>query len=787
MNLQNDPQSFALMKFGIGQPVPRSEDPTLVRGEGCYTDDIKLAGEAYAVMVRSRVAHGVIKSIDTSAARKMPGVLGVYTGADLAGYGTLKCIVPFKNRDGTPMKQPPRPALPTDKVRFVGDPIAFVVAETLLQAKDAAEAIAVEIESLPAVVRPEEAARPGAPLIHDEAPGNVALDYHYGDTEQVTAAFAKAAHVTRLKLMNSRVVVNAMEPRAAIGVYDAASGGFTLHAPSQGVFGLRGHMADILKVEPKQVRILTGHVGGSFGMKSAPFPEYVCVLHAARALGRPVKWTDDRSGSFVSDSHGRDHELTAELGLNADGAFLALRITNFGNMGGYLSHVAPMPSTINIVKNVQNVYRTPLIEVSTKCVFTNTSHVSAYRGAGRPEGNYYMERLIDAAAAEMGIDRLQLRRRNQIRPRELPIKTASGSNYDSGDFPSVLKHALEVADVKGFARRKRESRKRGKVRGLGVGSFLEVTAPPSKEMGGIRFEADGTVTIITGTLDYGQGHAAPFAQVLSEKLGVPFERIRLLQGDSHELLAGGGTGGSKSIMHTGTAIVEASAKVIEQGKQIASHVLEASAADIDFAHGRFVIAGTDRAIGIMELAERLRAGLNLPEGVPSTLDVRHVSDGPGASTYPNGCHVCEVEVDPDTGVIEVVKYVSVNDFGTVINPLIVEGQLHGGVIQGIGQALMEMTVYDGDGQFLTGSFMDYALPRAGDSPEVAVINHPVPAKTNVLGVKGCGEAGCAGSLTSVMNAIAHALSEFGIRHMDMPATPYRVWRAIQDARAAHAA
>jgi len=787
MNLQNDPQSFALMKFGIGQPVPRSEDPMLVRGEGCYTDDVKLAGEAYAVMVRSRIPHGVIKRIDTSAARKMPGVLGAYTGADLAGYGTLKCIVPFKNRDGTPMKQPPRPALPTDKVRFVGDPIAFVVAETLLQAKDAAEAVEVEIESLPAVIRPEDATRPGAPLIHDEAPGNVALDYHYGDTEQVAAAFAKAAHVTRLELVNSRVVVNAMEPRAAIGVYDAASERFTLHAPSQGVFGLRGHMADILKVEPKRLRILTGHVGGSFGMKSAPFPEYVCVLHAARALGRPVKWTDDRSGSFVSDSHGRDHELRAELALDADGAFLAVRITNFGNMGGYLSHVAPMPSTLNIVKNVQSVYRTPLIEVSTKCVFTNTSHVSAYRGAGRPEGNYYMERLVDAAAAETGIDRLALRRRNQIKPHELPIKTASGSNYDSGDFPSVLKHALEVADVKGFARRNRESRKRGKVRGLGVGSFLEVTAPPSKEMGGIRFEADGTVAIITGTLDYGQGHAAPFAQVLSESLGVPFERIRLLQNDSDELLAGGGTGGSKSIMHSGTAIVEASGKVIEQGKQIASHVLEASAADIDFAQGRFVIAGTDRAIGIMELAERLRAGLKLPEGVPSTLDVRHVSDGPGASTYPNGCHVCEVEVDPDTGVIEVVKYVSVNDFGTVINPLIVEGQLHGGVIQGVGQALMEMTVYDGDGQFLTGSFMDYALPRASDSPEVTVINHPVPAKTNVLGVKGCGEAGCAGSLTSVMNAIAHALSEFGIRHMDMPATPYRVWRAIQDARAAHAA
>jgi aerobic carbon-monoxide dehydrogenase large subunit len=785
MNVQNDPQTLALMKFGIGQPVPRTEDPTLVRGEGRYTDDVKLAGEAYAVIVRSRVAHGIIKGIDTAAARAMPGVLGVYTGADLAAYGTLKCIVGFNNRDGTPMKKPPRPALPTDKVRFVGDPVAFVVAETALQAKDAAEAVEVEIDQLPAVVRPEEAARPGAPLIHDEAPGNIALDYHFGDTEQVAAAFAKASHVTRLKLLNSRVVVNAMEPRAAIGLYDPASGRFTLHAPSQGAFGMKGNMADILKVEPKQVRILTGHVGGSFGMKSAPFPEYVCVLHAARALGRPVKWTDERSGSFVSDSHGRDHELTAELALDADGTFLAIRITNFGNMGGFLAQVAPMPSTLNTVKNVQSVYRTPLIEVSTKCVFTNTSHVSAYRGAGRPEGNYYMERLIDVAAAEMEIDRLELRRRNQIKPREIPIKTASGSTYDSGDFPAVLKHALEVADVKGFAGRKRESHKRGKVRGLGIGSFLEVTAPPSKEMGGIRFEPDGAVTIITGTLDYGQGHAAPFAQVLTEKLGVPFERIRLLQGDSDELLAGGGTGGSKSIMHSGTAIVEAAAKVIEQGKQIASHILEAAVADIEFAQGRFVIAGTDRSIGIMEIAEKLRAGLNLPEGVPSKLDVSHVSDGPGASTYPNGCHVCEVELDPDTGVIEVVKYASVNDFGTVINPMIVEGQLHGGVIQGIGQALMEMTAYDSEGQFLTGSFMDYAMPRASDSPEVTVVNHPVPATTNVLGVKGCGEAGCAGSLTSVMNAIADALSGFGIRHIDMPATPHRVWRAIQDAKAAH--
>ena len=548
----------------------------------------------------------------------------------------------------------------------------------------------------------------------------------------------------RIKLVNSRVVVNAMEPRSAMGVYDAASGRYTLHVPSQGVFGMKGSIADILKVEPKQVRIRTGNVGGSFGMKAAPFPEYVCVLHAARALGRPVKWTDDRSGSFVSDSHGRDHEVTAELALDADGSFLAVRLTSLGNVGGFLSQVAPMPSTLNAVRNVQSVYRTPLIEVSTKCVFTNTTHVSAYRGAGRPEGNYYMERLIDVAADEMEMDRLELRRRNYIKARELPRKTASGSTYDSGDFPAVLKHALEVADVKSFRRRKRESRRRGKLRGLGIGSFLECTAPPSKEMGGIRFEVDGTVTIITGTLDYGQGHAAPFAQVLTEKLGVPFERIRLMQGDSDELLAGGGTGGSKSIMHSGTAIVEAACKVIEQGKQIASHVLEAAASDIEFSEGRFVIAGTDRSVGLMELAEQLRCGVPLPENVPSTLDVRHVSDGPGAATFPNGCHVCEVELDPETGVIEVVKYASVNDFGTVINPLIVEGQLHGGVIQGVGQALMEMTVYDPDGQFLTGSFMDYALPRAADFPPVTVVNHPVPATTNVLGVKGCGEAGCAG-------------------------------------------
>jgi carbon-monoxide dehydrogenase large subunit len=792
MNLQSDPHRWepspsddhwAIAKFGIGQPVLRTEDPKLVRGEGRFTDDVGVAGQLHAVMVRSRHAHGVIRAIDVTAARAMPGVLGVYTGADLAaaGYGTFKCIVAFNNRDGSPMHRPARPALPTDKVRFVGDPIACVVAETLMQAKDAAEAVEVEIDPLPAVTDPEDAARPGAPQLYADVPDNIALDYHYGDGAQVTEAFARAAHVTRLKLINNRVVVSAMEPRAAVALYQ--NGRFTLYVPSQGVFGMRGTVAQVMGVEPAQVRVITGNIGGSFGMKATVYAEYVCALHAARALGRPVKWTDERSGSFVSDSHGRDHRVTAELALDAEGRFLAVRLTSFGNMGAFLANVGPMPSTLNAVKNVQNVYRTPLIEVSTKCVFTNTSHVSAYRGAGRPEGNYYMERLIDTAAAELKIDRLELRRRNQIKPREIPYKAASGMTYDSGDFPALLRAALEAADTKGFARRKRDSRKRGKLRGLGIGNFLEVTAPPSKEMGEIVFEPDGGVTLLTGTMDFGMGHASPFAQVLSQKLGIPFGRIRLVQGDSDRLVLGGGSGGSKSIMSSGTAIVEAAAKVIEQGRQIASHVLEAATADIEFKDGTFVIAGTDRAIGIMELADQIHRGINLPEGVPASLDVRHISEGT-AATFPNGCHVAEVEIDPETGVTAVVKYSCVNDFGTVINPMIVEGQLHGGAVQGIGQALMEMTVYDAEGQFLTGSYMDYALPRANDVPTFAVAGHPMPATTNPLGVKGCGEAGCAGALTSVMNAVADALSEYGIRHIDMPATPFRVWQAIHAAGAA---
>jgi carbon-monoxide dehydrogenase large subunit len=773
---------LAIEKFAVGQSVPRREDPMLLRGLGRYTDDVSLPGQAYAVMVRSRNAHGIIRGIDAKAALQMPGVLAVYTGADLKDYGPLKCIVALNNRDGSPLKKPRRDALAIDRVRYVGDPVACVIAGTLAQAKDAAEAVTVDIEPLPAVVSAEQAARADAPLLYDDVPGNVALDYQYGDPEAVKAAFARAAHVTRLNLLNSRMVVNCIEPRAALASHDG--GRFTLYVPSQGVFGMRAHLAEALGVEAKNVHVLTGQVGGSFGMKAAVFPEYICLLHAARSLGRPVKWTDERSNSFVSDGHGRANEVVGELALDAEGNFLAVRITNFANMGAYLTPFGPLFGTLNCVKNLQGMYRTPLMEVSTKCVLTNTTQVTAYRGAGRPEGNYYMERLVDAAAAEMGIDRVALRRRNQIRPQELPLQTASSSNYDSGDFIVLTKHALELADSKGFARRKRESRKRGKLRGLGVTNYLEVTAGPVKELAGITFNADGTVTLATGTLDFGMGHATPFAQVLSERLGVPFEKINMIQGDSDKITpVGGGSGGSKSLMHSGTAIIEGAAKVIENGKQLAAYVLEAAPADIAFERGRFVIVGTDRSISIMELAQKLHGGLKPPADVPQSLDVTHVSDGPGASTYPNGCHVAEVEVDPQTGFVEIVKYSCVNDFGTLVNPMIVEGQMHGGVVQGIGQALMEQAVYDDEGQLLTGSFMDYAMPRAADVPSFVLADHGVPTKTNPLGVKGVGEAGCAGGLPCAMNAVLDALAEHGVRHVDMPLTPFRIWQALQTARA----
>ncbi|HEX5769225.1 MAG TPA: xanthine dehydrogenase family protein molybdopterin-binding subunit, partial [Burkholderiales bacterium] len=737
------------MRTEIGERVQRIEDPLLLRGEGRYTDDLNEPGQAYAYIVRSPHAHGVIRNISLENARAMPGVVAVYTAADLAAYGPHKCALDFKQRDGTPMKKPIRKSLAQDKVRFVGDPVACVVAETYVQAKDAAEAVELDIEPLPAVTLPSEAAKPGAPQLYDDVPNNVCLDFLWGEPEKVAAAFAGAAHVTKLSLRNTRVIVAAMEPRAGLCSFDKANQKWTLTVPGQGVWGQKTQLVDMLGVTPDKVRIRSYHVGGSFGMKGSIYPEYICLVHAARALGRPVKWTDERSGSFLSDQHGRDHEMSAELALDKEGKFLALRITGYGNVGAYLGTVAPQPPSMNVVRNVCGVYRIPLLEVSTKVCFTNTTPVSAYRGAGRPEANMYIERLIDETARQLRIERFELRRRNHLKPSEIPYKNAANMTVDSGDFGTIFEKALKEADVANFASRKTESRKRGRLRGLGVGSYMEVTAPPNKEMGGIRFEGDKRITFITGTLDYGQGHASPMAQVLSARLGVPFETISLKQSDSDALVFGAGTGGSRSAMMSGSAAIEAAALVIKKGRALAAEELEAAEADIEFREGRFTVVGTDKSISLLELAGKR----------PQALDVTHVTEVI-PSAFPNGCHVCEVEIDPDTGAVEVVRYSSVNDFGTIVTPLMVEGQIHGGVVQGMGQCFMESARYDETGQLVTGSFMDYALPRANDfTAPFPWQSHPVPATTNPLGAKGCGEAGCAGSMTSVMNAVVDALSE----------------------------
>ncbi len=767
-----DPHSLATLKFGIGQSVPRAEDPALLRGEGLYTGDVAYDNQAHLAMVRSTHAHGVITSIDASAARAMPGVLAVYTAADMAAYRPQTSKVPLKNADGSPMLKPLRAALAADKVRFVGDPIACVVAATEDQARAAAEAVMVDIAPLACVVDSRAAVKPGAPLVYDDVPNNVVLDYHYGDEAKVAAAFEAAAHVTRLHLVNNRLVVNTMEPRACVAAFE--NGRFILHLPVQSVMGMRATAAEVLDVPAKDIRILARNVGGSFGMKTSFFPEYICTAHAARALGRPVKWTDTRSESFVSDHHGRDHEFFCELALDAQGHFLALRVTGTASMGAYLTGFGPLIPALNVMKHVVGTYRTPLIEVRTKCALTHTVPITAYRGAGRPEGNYYLERLVDMAAREMKADPVDLRRRNHIAPNQLPYTAPSGSVYDSGDFAALLDEALAKADYTGFAAREAQSAVHGKWRGIGIGQFLEVTAPGSAELGDIRFEPDGSVLLLTGTHDHGQGHWTSFAQVISDKLGIPFAKIHLMQSDSDALSAGNGTGGSKSIMASGNAFNEAADLVIEKARAAASDILEAAVSDIKFVDGTLRVAGTDKSISLLDLAAQLHA-------TGGSLNVSHMHQL-SPSTYPNGVHIAEVEVDPETGVAKVVAYTSVNDFGTLVNPLIVAGQVQGGVVQGIGQCFLENTIYTDDGQLASGSFIDYAMPRAQDAPLVHFTSKPSPARTNALGVKGCGEAGCAGALASVMNALTDALARHHVPAVDMPATPLRLFEAIRAAK-----
>jgi len=755
-------------KFGIGQPVPRTEDPRLLRGEGRYTDDATPSDTLVARFRRADHAHGLTRALDVTAARAAPGVQLVLTAADLEGrgYRDLPCSIPLTGRAGDKLIVPPHPSLARDRVHYVGQPLALVVAETAAQAADALELIEAEIEPLPAVPDVGAAIGAEAPQLHVEAPGNRALRWGFGDAAAVDAALAAAAHVTRLGLVNNRVSVVPMEPRGAIVAFDGER--WTVRTGCQGVFGLRAQLAAVLGVPVDAVRVLSDDIGGSFGMKASVSPEPLPLLHAAKTLGQPIKWVNDRSESFISDYHGRDSVFDAALGLDADGNFLAVKLEGLGNLGAFAAGFGPGIPTMVLQKNLPSLYRLPAFAMTVDLVFTTTTPTTAYRGAGRPEAIYIIERLIEAAARETGRDPVALRRQNLIPREAIPYDAVSGLTYDSGDFAAHLDLVLERADWPGFSARRAASETNGKLRGRALTTYLEVTAGAGKEMGGIRFAADGNVTLVTGTLDYGQGHRAAFAQVLADRLGVPFEAIRLLQGDSDELLCGGGTGGSRSIMATGQAIDEAARNVIERGKKLAADRLEAAEADIRFEAGSFTVAGTDRRLPLMELAR------NAPEELSADL----VAETP-PSTFPNGSHVAEVEIDPETGIVSLVRYTAVDDFGTMVNPLLVEGQVHGGLVQGIGQALGEAARFGPDGQPLTGSFMDYTMPRADVLPSFDLACHPVPATTNRLGVKGCGEAGVTAAPPTIINAILDALAPLGITHLDMPATPEKIWRAIQ--------
>jgi len=777
MNFRNDPGMLTAGKYAIGQPVLRTEDPKLVRGEGRFTDDVSLPGQAFLVMVRSRYAHGIIRAIKTDAARKMPGVLGIFTGTDLvqAGYGTLKCIVPFKNRDGSEMKKPARHPMPVDKVRFVGDPIACVIANTLLQAKDAAEAIEVDIDPLPAVTNPEEAVRDGAPALYDDVPHNISLDYHYGSSDQVAAAFATAAHVTSLKLVNSRVVVNAMEPRAAVGLFE--NGRFTLHVGSQGVFGMRANLAQVLNVEPKMVHVLTGNVGGSFGMKAAVYAEYVCVLHAARALGRPVKWTDERSTSFVSDSHGRDHELTAELALDADGTFLAFRGANTSNVGAHAVSFHPLNKGMALTATV---YRVPAVSMRGRAVVTNTAPTTPYRSAGRPEVMFVMERLIDLAARRHGFDRLELRRKNLVAASAMPYRNAVGTLYDSGDYMAALDRAVALADWAGFEARRAEARGYGRYRGIGVANYIELNTGFPRERAHITVRPERSVDVVLGTLSSGQGHATSFAQLIVEWLGVELSEVRLVTGDTDVTVVGGGAHSARALRLAAVVMAKASDQIVEKGKRIAAWMLEAADADIEFSARRFSVKGTDRSVDLFEAAAAaLRP--DAPQDRRGPLDGTSDETMPVPS-FPYGSAVCEVEVDPETGVVELVRYTTVDDCGRAVNPMILHGQTHGGIAQGVGQALWEACAYDETGQLLSSTLMEYALPRADMLPAFTTEISEVPSTSHPLGLRGGGEGGTTPALGAVVNAIVDALAELGVEHVEMPATSERVWQAIRNAQ-----
>ncbi|MCP5152645.1 MAG: xanthine dehydrogenase family protein molybdopterin-binding subunit [Ectothiorhodospiraceae bacterium] len=769
-----------MSKFGVSQPVRRVEDARFVTGRGRYVDDIDVPGQLYGYVLRSPLAHARIRALDTSAARAVPGVVDIITGDEIeaAGGNHLNTLVPLENRDGKPAPLPRRPILCTDKVRHVGDHVAFVVAESRTAARDAAERIEVDYEALEPVADPRTADAEGAAQVHTDVPRNVLFDWGFGDQTAVDAAIASAAHVTRLELVNNRVVANPMEPRAGLAEYDAATGKVTLTTSTQGGWMLKDELArNVLKVEPDQVRIVTPDVGGGFGMKAMNYPEQAMLAWAARKLGRPVKWTADRGESFLSDVQGRDHHTVAELAFDADNRIVGLRVATTANMGAYLSLFAPFIPTGAALKVLPGVYDVKCLYYHVKGVATTTVPIDAYRGAGRPEAIYLIERLMDNAARELGVDRVELRRINQIPESAMPFATAAGETYDSGDFPRVLAAGVERADWAGFAARREASRKAGKLRGIGLSYYIESTMGEPSETATIRFEGGGRVAIYVGTQSNGQGHETVYRQFVHDSLGIPFEAIDVVQGDTDRIKAGGGTGGSRSVTAEGTAVLAASDEVIRRGRILAAGELEAAPEDIEFAAGQFRIAGTDRSIEILELAERARGRDDLPEELAEGLD-GDATITLDAWTFPNGCHVAEVEVDPGTGVAEVVRYTVTDDFGKVVNPLLLAGQIHGGVAQGLGQAFLEHAVYDEGGQLLSGSFMDYCMPRADDMPDIDFDTIEIPCPKNPIGMKGAGEAGTVAAPAAVMNALVDALAERGVRHIDMPATPCRVWESL---------
>ncbi|MCZ6508982.1 MAG: xanthine dehydrogenase family protein molybdopterin-binding subunit [Alphaproteobacteria bacterium] len=768
-------------QFGIGQAVTRIEDQRLLTGGGRYTDDLNLDGQTYAFILRSPHAHAEIAGVDTSAAKSAAGVLLVLTGDDVAAEGIdpMPCMVPITNLDGSDRSDTYRPILAQSRVRHVGEPVAAVIAETLYQARDAAELIEVNYSELPSTTDTFGSTLDGAAQLYDEAANNICFDWGKGDQEATEAAFADAARVTTLELINNRVVVNSMEPRGAIGEHDAATGRSTLYSSSQGTYWLRDTIGDtILKIGKENLRVVTGDVGGGFGMKIFPHPEQPIVVWAARKLQRAVKWTADRSEGFMSDVQGRDHVTKAEMAMDEDGRFLALRVTTYANLGAYLSHFSTFIPTDAGTGMLNGLYTIPTIWANVKGVLTNTVPTDAYRGAGRPEAIYCVERLVDKCARELGIAPDEIRRRNFVKPEQLPYTTALGDTFDSGEFTAIMEAGMGRADWTGFAARRDESAGRSKLRGIGMATYVETCGGGFPETADVKFDTDNDhITIYIGTVTNGQGHDTSYKQIMSDRLGIDTDNLTVVQGDS-DLVPSGLTGGSRSVTVGGVAVSKASEAIVAKGKQIASQIMETAVADIDYADATFRVTGTDRTMSLFDVARAATDATNLPEGMEPGLDEAYTHT-PDVPTFPNGCHICELEIDPDTGTLEIQRYTVVDDFGDTVNPLLIEGQVHGGIVQGLGQALHEHTVYDEQsGQLVTGSFMDYTLPRADNFPNFDFTMRNVPCKTNPMGLKGSGEAGAIGAPPAVINAIVDALSaSSSLVDVDMPATPDVIWAA----------